>query len=66
MKQWLKITKWVLISIIGMGFLSYGGCIGLYILCSESNSCVRLNIDNIETRTNIDWGRYTNRLAGGT
>ena|GEM_PF-2538718 len=45
---------WVLISIIGMGLLGYGGCAGLHILCRESNSCERFNIDNIETRTNID------------
>jgi len=54
MKLWVKITMWVLVSIIGTGVLGFGGCAGLFLFCRESNSCERFNIDNIETRTNID------------
>ena len=41
---------WILISIIGMGLLGFGGCAGLVHAIINSNSCGQFNIDNIETR----------------
>ena len=54
MKQWLKITLWTLGSIVGIGVLGFGGCVGCVKLIGNSNSCEFYNIDNIELRAHID------------
>ena len=54
MKKWLKISMWVLISIIGIVILGFGGYVGLFQVIINSNNCERFNIDNIETRIPID------------
>ena len=50
MKQWFKITAFVLIS----GVLGFGGCVSCVRLIGNSNSCEWFNIDNIELRAHID------------
>jgi len=54
MKKWLKITLWVLISIVGIGVIGLGGCVGCVRIIGNSNSCYMFNIDNIELRAHID------------
>jgi hypothetical protein len=54
MKQWLKITLWVLAAIIGTVIIGYGGCVGCAHLMRVSNSCELYNIDNVELRAHID------------
>jgi len=54
MKEFLKIMMWVLISIVGIGVLGFGGCVGCVKLIGNSNSCKWANIDNIELRAHID------------
>ena len=44
----------VLITIVGIGVLGFGGCVGCVKLIGNSNSCERFNIDNIELRAHID------------
>ena len=45
---------WILISIVGIGGLGFGGCVGCAKLIGNSNSCAMFNIDNIELRAHID------------
>lgn len=53
MKPWQKTTLWVLIPIVCIGILCFGGCVCLVKAMINSNSCTQFNIDNIETRTPI-------------
>lgn len=54
MKRWFKITIGVLVSIIGVVILGYGGCAGFAHIIAKSNSCEMYNIDNVELRARID------------
>jgi len=54
MKEWLKIIMWVLISIVGIGVIGFGGCVGCVKIIGNSNSCKWFNIDNIELRAHFD------------
>lgn len=45
---------WTLSSIVGIGILGFGGCVGCVKLIGNSNSCEWYNIDNIELRAHID------------
>ena len=52
--KFLKTILWTLLTIIGIVFVGYGGCVGCVLVIAESNNCERYNIDNIELRTGID------------
>ncbi len=54
MRQWVKTMIWVLVGIIGVVIIGYGGCMGCVFYIATSNSCERFNIDNIELRARID------------
>lgn len=54
MKKWLKITLWILASLVAIGLLGFGGLVGCTRLIGNSNSCELFNIDNIELRAHID------------
>ncbi|MDR2233749.1 MAG: hypothetical protein LBE56_11625 [Tannerella sp.] len=54
MKEFLKIMMRIMISIIGVGVLGFGGCVGCVKLIGNSNSCTWCNIDNIELRAHFD------------
>ena len=43
-----------LITIVGIGILGFGGCVGCVKIIGNSNSCTWFNIDNIELRAHID------------
>ena len=44
----------ILITILGIGVLGFGGCVGCVKLIGNSNSCKWFNIDNIEFRAHFD------------
>jgi len=54
MKQWLKVTMWILAPIAGIGIIGFLAIWFLWHATFNSNSCERFNIDNIETRIRVD------------
>ena len=44
----------ILMPIVGLGVLGFGGCVVFVQTIINSNSCNRFNIDNIETRIPLD------------
>ena len=54
MKKTVKITTIVLVSILALGALGYGGLYLLVRTIHNQRSCVLYNIDNIEVHTGID------------
>jgi hypothetical protein len=45
---------WVLVGIVGVFIIGYGGCAGCVRIIAKSNSCEIYNIDNVELRARID------------
>ena len=54
MKEWLKIIIRIVVIIVGIVTIGFGGCVGCYHYIGNSNSCRGPNIDNIELRAHID------------